>query len=323
MNISLCIPADWLLGKKMMEANWAIGSQQLVAIFCFSWEHSKLAPSLIFFFFKFKMNFKSCSRLQNENVSFNTFPSIFNFLESGRQFKHWKFNGIEMWLRNASILLKLLLFLALRDFSRENFSPSSALWEIWSDKFCSYERPMDVFVEKSGRRATLLPSPDFCLVLTKELPLSSVFSPRFHFWKLAIKRNETLGFSLLCGSNSLPIHLSPVHSAKAAVLSSFPYPWKTNHGKMKCGALENSGWVFPLFFFFGNKSWNKEFCELEWGLHGSESSWKNWAWIRPDNCSLHLGQTSAKHEWLEVARLSSSSLEVLTERLDEVWDNLE
>lgn len=146
-----------------------------------------------------------------------------------------------MWLRNASILLKLRFFLALRDFSRENLSPSSALWEIWSDKFCSYERPMGVFVEKSGRRATLLSSPDFCLFLTEELPLSSAFSPRFHFWKLAVKRNETLGFSPVCGSNSLPIHLSPFHRAKAAVLSSFPYPWEINNGKMKHGALGDSG----------------------------------------------------------------------------------
>lgn len=61
------------------------------------------------------MNLNSCSQLQNENVSFNAFNSIFNFLELGRELKHQKFNEIEMYLRNASILLKLA-FLAIRDF---------------------------------------------------------------------------------------------------------------------------------------------------------------------------------------------------------------
>lgn len=124
----------------------------------------------------------------------------------------------------AIVKTPFFVFLALRDFSRENFSPTSALWEIWSDKFCSCERPVDVFVEKYGRRATLLPSPGFSLILTEELPLSSAFPPRFHFWKLAVKRNEILGFSPVCGSNSLPIHLSLFHRSKAAVWSSFPYP---------------------------------------------------------------------------------------------------
>lgn len=62
-----------------------------------------------------KMNLNSCSQLQNENVSFNAFHSIFNFLELGRELKHQKFNEIEMYLRNASISLKLN-FLAIRDF---------------------------------------------------------------------------------------------------------------------------------------------------------------------------------------------------------------
>lgn len=64
--------------------------------------------------FFFKMNLNSCSQLQNENVSFNAFHSIFNFLELGRELKHQKFNEIEVYLRNGLISLKLN-FLAVRD----------------------------------------------------------------------------------------------------------------------------------------------------------------------------------------------------------------
>lgn len=63
----------------------------------------------------FKTDLNSCSQLQNKNVSFSAFHSIFNFLELGRELKHQKFNEIKMYLRNALILLKLN-FLAVRDF---------------------------------------------------------------------------------------------------------------------------------------------------------------------------------------------------------------